>query len=333
MTPLPAYSPIGESLICQAGSGVNLSILVPVYNEQDNLPELLSRLLKVARSMNRSFEIILIDDGSSDDSVKIIKEAVKKNEEIKLIRFNRNYGQHSALFAGFAQAQGNTVVTLDADLQNPPEEIPKLIAKIDEGYEVAGGYRENRQDSIFRKIPSFFVAKMTSKFIKVNLKDYGCMLRAYKSDLVKEMVAGGEAAVYIPALANSLASSVAEVPVKHHAREKGKSKYSLLRLLHLNFDLMTGFSLLPIQLVGLSGVAIALVGLTFSAFLIGARFILGSEWAVQGVFTLFGILFFFVGLEILAIGLIGEYVGRIYQEVRRRPRYRVKEIVTAKDLA
>ena len=192
---------------------------------------------------------------------------------------------------------------------------------------MAGGYRENRQDSIFRRIPSFFIAKMTSKFIKVKLKDYGCMLRAYKKDLVKEMVAGGEAAVYIPALANSLASSVAEVPVEHHAREKGKSKYSFLRLLHLNFDLMTGFSLLPIQLVGLAGVAIALAGLAFSAFLIGMRFIMGPEWAVQGVFTLFGILFFFVGIEVLAIGLIGEYVGRIYQEVRRRPRYRIKEII------
>ncbi|OGR84359.1 MAG: UDP-4-amino-4-deoxy-L-arabinose-oxoglutarate aminotransferase [Elusimicrobia bacterium RIFCSPLOWO2_01_FULL_54_10] len=311
---------------------MNVSILVPVFNEEANLPELLERLLKTARGTGKSFEIILIDDGSSDGSVKIIKDATKGNPELKLIRFNRNYGQHSALFAGFAEAQGDIVVTLDADLQNPPEEIPKLIAKMEEGFEVVGGYRQHRQDSFFRKIPSYFVAKFTSKFVKVSLKDYGCMLRAYRKELVKEMVAGGEAAVYIPALANSLASSVAEIPVEHRAREKGKSKYSFLRLLHLNFDLMTGFSLLPIQIVGLAGVGIAFAGLVFSIFLLVMRLIMGSEWAVGGVFTLFGILFFFVGLEILAIGLIGEYVGRIYQEVRKRPRYRIREIITSKDL-
>ncbi len=311
---------------------MDVSILVPVFNEEENLPELLERLLKIARGMNKSFEILFIDDGSKDNSVKILKDAISKNTEIKLIRFNRNYGQHNALFAGFAEAQGEMVVTLDADLQNPPEEIPKLLAKMEEGFEVVGGYRQNRQDSIFRKIPTFLVAKMASKFVKVQLKDYGCMLRAYRKELVKEMVNGGEAATYIPALANSLASSVAEVPVDHHSRTKGKSKYSLLRLLHLNFDLMTGFSLLPIQIIGLAGVFIALAGVGFSAFLLVMRLIKGPAWAADGVFTLFGILFFFVGLEILAIGLIGEYVGRIYQEVRGRPRYRIREIVTARDL-
>ncbi len=311
---------------------MDLSILVPVFNEEENLPELLERLLKTGRSLNKKFEIIFIDDGSKDNSVKIIKEAIKKNPELKLIRFNRNYGQHNALFAGFAESQGEVAVTIDADLQNPPEEIPKLLNKMDEGFEVVGGYRQNRQDSIFRKIPTFLVAKMASKFVKVQLKDYGCMLRAYRKELVKEMVAGGEAATYIPALANSLASSVAEVAVEHHSRTKGKSKYSLLRLLHLNFDLMTGFSLLPIQIIGLAGVFIAFAGLGFSAFLLVMRLIKGADWAVGGVFTLFGILFFFVGLEILAIGLIGEYVGRVYQEVRNRPRYRIREVLSSQNI-
>jgi len=306
-----------------------LSLIVPVYNEEENLTELIQRLLAVAKSIGKDYEIIFVDDGSKDRSVPLIKEAIQKNPSLKLIRFNRNYGQHSAIFAGFSESRGAIVVTIDADLQNPPEEIPKLLQKMQEGYEVVGGYRMNRHDSIFRKIPSYFIAKMTSQFVRVPLKDYGCMLRAYKKDLVKEMVASGGTSTYIPALANSLASSVAEVPVEHRARTKGKSKYSFLRLLHLNFDLMTSFSLLPIQLTGILGVLIALCGLGFSVFLLLMRFLKGPEWAAQGVFTLFGILFFFVGLQVLAIGLVGEYIGRIYQEVRQRPRYRIQEIISS----
>lgn len=308
---------------------IAISVVVPVYNEEENLEELIGRLTSVLNALKQPFEIIFVDDGSKDRSVEILKQAIQKNPAIKLVRFNRNYGQHSAIFAGFAQARGETIVTIDADLQNPPEEIPKLVDKMNEGFEVAGGFRENRQDSIFRKIPSYFVAKITSKLVSVNLKDYGCMLRAYKKDLVKAMLESEEVSTYIPALANSLASSVAEVPVVHQARTKGKSKYSLLRLLHLNFDLMTSFSLLPIQMIGLMGFFIALTGLGFSLFLLVMRLLKGSEWAVQGVFTLFAVLFFFVGLQVLAIGLMGEYIGRIYQEVRKRPRYRIREIISS----
>lgn len=309
-----------------------ISIVIPVYNEEENLEELISRLLTVMNSLGKSYEILFVDDGSRDHSPEILKKNISKNPSLKLIRFNRNYGQHSAIFAGFSECKGNMVITLDADLQNPPEEIPKLVQKMDEGYEVVSGYREKRQDSILRKIPSYFVAKMTSKLTGVRLKDYGCMLRAYKKDLVKMMCDSGEISTYIPALANSYASSVAEIPVKHESRKKGKSKYSLLRLLHLNFDLMTSFSLLPIQLIGIAGILISFSGLIFSFFLLIMRLIKGAEWAVQGVFTLFGILFFFVGLQVLAIGLMGEYIGRIYQEVRQRPRYRIQEIITSSTL-
>lgn len=311
--------------------GPQISVVVPVFNEEENLPELLSRLTAVLTGLKKSYEIIFVDDGSRDRSAAILKEALAKDAAVKLIKFNRNYGQHNAIFAGFDLAQGEAVVTIDADLQNPPEEIPKLLAKMDEGYEVVGGYRENRQDSILRKIPTFLVARMASKFVKVELKDYGCMLRAYKKDLVKAMVESGEVSTYIPALANSFAGSVAEVPVKHAARTRGESKYSFLRLLHLNFDLMTSFSLLPIQMVGLLGFLIAGTGVAFSAFLLAMRLIKGSAWAVQGVFTLFAVLFFFIGLQVLAIGLIGEYVGRIYQEVRRRPRYRVQAVFSSQN--
>lgn len=308
---------------------LQISIVIPVHNEQENLQELLSRLAATMHLLKKPYEIILIDDGSTDDSLKILREAIQKYPSIKVVRLNRNYGQHAALFAGFSQAQGEMIVTIDADLQNPPEEIPKLIQKMEEGYEVVGGYRQDRKDSIFRRIPSFFVAKLTSRLVRVALKDYGCMLRAYKREIVEAMLSSEEHSTYIPALANSLASSVAEIPIAHQARTRGKSKYSFLRLLHLNFDLMTSFSLLPIQLIGILGVFIALTGLGFSTFLLLMRLVKGSEWAAQGVFTLFGILFFFVGLQILAIGVMGEYIGRIYQEVRGRPRYRIQEMFSS----
>ncbi len=310
---------------------MDVSVIIPVFNEQENISELIARLTTVLGASQKNYEVILVDDGSKDRSFSMLKDLAKSDPHLKVIRFNRNYGQHNAIFAGFAEAKGSVIVTLDADLQNPPEEIPKLLAKMAEGYEVVGGYRQNRQDSIFRKIPTYLVAKMTSRFVGVHLKDYGSMLRAYKKDLVDAMLESGEVSTYIPALANSLASSVAEIPVDHQARSRGESKYSLLKLLHLNFDLMTSFSLMPIQLIGLAGVVIAFSGLAFSVFLLVMRFIMGSEWAVGGVFTLFGILFFFVGLQVLAIGIMGEYIGRIYQEVRKRPRYRVQEIFTSQN--
>lgn len=310
---------------------MDVSVIIPVFNEQENISELIARLTTVLGAAKKNYEVILVDDGSKDRSFSMLKDLAKNDSHLKVIRFNRNYGQHNAIFAGFAEAKGSVIVTLDADLQNPPEEIPKLLAKMAEGYEVVGGYRQNRQDSIFRKIPTYLVAKMTSRFVGVHLKDYGSMLRAYKKELVDAMLESGEVSTYIPALANSLASSVAEIPVDHQARSRGESKYSLLKLLHLNFDLMTSFSLMPIQLIGLAGVVIAFSGLAFSVFLLVMRLIMGSEWAVGGVFTLFGILFFFVGLQVLAIGIMGEYIGRIYQEVRKRPRYRVQEIFTSQN--
>ena len=310
---------------------MDVSVIIPVFNEQENISELIARLTTVLGAAKKNYEVILVDDGSKDRSFSMLKDLAKNDSHLKVIRFNRNYGQHNAIFAGFAEAKGSVIVTLDADLQNPPEEIPKLLAKMAEGYEVVGGYRQNRQDSIFRKIPTYLVAKMTSRFVGVHLKDYGSMLRAYKKELVDAMLESGEVSTYIPALANSLASSVAEIPVDHQARSRGESKYSLLKLLHLNFDLMTSFSLMPIQLIGLAGVVIAFSGLAFSVFLLVMRLIMGSEWAVGGVFTLFGILFLFVGLQVLAIGIMGEYIGLIYQEVRKRPRYRVQEIFTSQN--
>lgn len=300
-----------------------LSVVIPVFNEQENLVELHARLAATLGRAGYSWEVIYVDDGSRDDSWPILEGVKKADEHVRLVRFNRNYGQHMAVFAGFERVRGQVVATLDADLQNPPEDVPKLVAKLEEGYDVVGGWRQFRQDSWLRKAPSRIVNIFTSKVVGVELKDYGCMLRAYRREIVDAMSACQETSSFIPALANTYASRVIEIPVGHAERQGGQSKYNLLGLLRLHFDLMTGFSVLPIQFVSVVGSLVALLGLAFGLFLFARRLIVGPE--VEGVFTLFAILFVFVGLQILGVGLIGEYVGRIYREVRRRPRFVVRE--------
>ena len=301
-----------------------ISVIIPVYNEEENLRELGERLMRTLTGMDRSFEIILVDDGSGDRSWEILTELHDKYpENLRALQFNRNFGQHQAIFAGFQAARGQVMITLDADLQNPPEEIPRLVAKIEEGYDTVGGWRENRQDSLFRKLPSQLVNVVMSRVTGVKLRDYGCMLRAYRREVIDSINQCHESSSFIPALANLFSRRVAEIPVGHAERERGQSKYGLIKLLRLNFDLVTGFSNLPIHAVGFTGVAIAFLGLLFGFLLILRRLFVGPE--VEGVFTLFAILFVFVGLNTLGLALIGEYVGRIYREVRGRPRYVIRQ--------
>ncbi|MFA6582996.1 MAG: glycosyltransferase [Elusimicrobiaceae bacterium] len=303
-----------------------VSVVIPVYNEEANLPELYARLVKTMDAMGESYEVLFSDDGSSDSSLEILKGFAARDPRVKVIEFSRNFGQHAAVMAAMEESVGATVVTLDADLQNPPEEIPKLMVKIREGYEAVGGWRQDRDDNILRKIPSRILNSLSAYLFGVKLKDYGCMLRAYKREVVDQLVKCPEVNTYIPALANSFAKRVTEVPVAHAARTKGESKYNIVKLLRLNFDLMTGFSLLPIQLVGFAGIAVAVTGLAFAVFLFARRLIIGPE--AEGVFTLLAVLFFFVGIQILALGIVGEYVGRIYMEVRRRPRFVIRQVHT-----
>jgi undecaprenyl-phosphate 4-deoxy-4-formamido-L-arabinose transferase len=303
-----------------------LSVVIPVFNEVASLADLHLRLSRTLKDVHRPWEVIFVDDGSTDGSADVLRALHAQDPAVRVVRFNRNYGQHAAVFAGMERARGEIVITLDADLQNPPEEIPRLLAGLDEGHDVVGGARVSRHDPWFRRAASRAVNRATSAMVGVRMTDYGCMLRAYRRSVVDQIVACQEISRFIPALANTFAASVAEVPVEHAPRREGRSKYGLLRLLRLNMDLMTGFSLLPIQAVSLAGVLVAALGLGFAIFLGLRRLLVGPE--VEGVFTLFAILFFFVGLQILALGLIGEYVGRIYQEVRRRPRYVVTEILS-----
>ena len=302
-----------------------LSIVVPIFNEEHNIPALHERLKKVLDAQAKEYEIVFVDDGSRDRSFALLEELSRKDKALLVLQLSRNFGQHAAVYAGLAKAHGDVIVTLDADLQNPPEEIPKLVAKLEEGYDVVGGVRKQREDSWFRKIPSFVVNRLASKVVGVKVRDYGCMLRAYRRELVADMLECQDLSTFIPALANSLARDMAEVEVEHAPRREGRSKYHLFRLLTINFDLLTGFSLLPVQMLSVLGLVTSLAGGGFGVFLLIRRVFVGPE--SEGVFTLFAILFGFIGLLFLALGLIGEYIGRIYLEVRHRPKYTIRKIL------
>ena len=311
--------------ICKAGS---VSVVIPVFNEHENLPELLRRTLETCRKMQRAFEIVLIDDGSRDDSPEILTRAADENPgEIVVVLLNRNYGQHNAIMAGFAQAKGDVIVTLDADLQNPPEEIPRLVDEAENGFDVVGTIRRDRQDSGFRKIASATVNKITAKTTGVEMHDYGCMLRAYRRPIVQAMLQCGERSTFIPVLANSFARRTTEIEVGHAAREFGESKYSVWQLVNLQFDLLTATTTFPLRVLSLVGTAISILGIGFGLLLLILRLAFGHIWAAEGVFTLFAVLFIFIGAQFIGLGLLGEYIGRIYTDVRARPRYFVQEVV------
>jgi len=299
-----------------------ITIVIPVYNEEGNLQPLFDRLLPVMQKLGKPFEIIFTDDGSRDRSLNILKGFATAFPEVKVVEFNGNFGQHMAILAAFEKSAGDIVVTLDADLQNPPEEIPKLVAEMEKGHDVVGSIRRKRQDTLFRRIASRLVNVVTRKMTGMRMSDYGCMLRAYHRGIIDNINCCQETTTFIPALAQTFATNPGEVEVAHAERTEGESKYSLYKLIRLNFDLMTGFSVVPLQLFAFFGIITALFSLGFAVFLLIRRFIVGAE--VEGVFTLFAILFFFIGITIFGIGIVGEYVGRVYQEVRKRPRYVIR---------
>jgi undecaprenyl-phosphate 4-deoxy-4-formamido-L-arabinose transferase len=299
-----------------------LSIIIPVYNEESNLVPLMERLYPVVKGTGRPFEIIFTNDGSRDRSLEILRGMVQQYPGVRVVEFNGNFGQHMAILAAFEMSRGQIVITLDADLQNPPEEIPRLAAEIEKGFDVVGTIRQKRQDSLFRKLASRVVNITTNKMTGMKMNDYGCMLRAYHRNVIENINRCGESTTFIPALAQTFASNPTEIEVAHAERAAGESKYSLYKLVRLNFDLMTGFSVVPLQLFALFGILTSILSLAFGLFLLVRRFIVGAE--VEGVFTLFAILFFFIGIIIMGIGIVGEYVGRIYQEVRKRPRFVVR---------
>ena len=308
---------------------VQVSVVIPVYNEEANLSALMGRLLPVMNDMGKSFEVILIDDGSQDNSLKLLKEFAS-NPRVRVVELTRNYGQHAAIMAGFSIVRGDMIVTLDADLQNPPEEIPNLVRVMEEGgYDVVGTIRKGRKDSFLRILPSKIINMVARKITGVSMRDWGCMLRAYSRPVVERMIECHEQATFIPALATVFAKRVTEIEVAHEERFGGKSNYPLRKLINLQFDLVASFSNLPIKLIMYGGILMSFMGVCFGVFLAIARLVYGVRWAAEGIFTLFAILFIFVGLQFFALGVIGEYIGRIYTQVRKRPEYVIENIYCA----
>jgi undecaprenyl-phosphate 4-deoxy-4-formamido-L-arabinose transferase len=305
---------------------VKVSVVVPVYNEEANLPLLVDRLEGALRSMGRPYEIVLVDDGSRDGSLEMMKGFTHR-PGVRVVELTRNYGQHSAIMSGFSVVTGQIVVTIDADLQNPPEEIPGLVRAMEEGnHEVVGTVRQMRKDSVFRTLPSRIVNGMTRRITGVVMTDWGCMLRAYRREVVDRMVESQEYSTFIPALATLYAKRMTEIPVAHAERHGGVSNYSFLKLINLQFDLLTSFSEFPLRVLLYLGIAMAFGGVSMGVLLAFLRVWLGSDWAGEGVFTLFAVMFFMMGGLFFALGIMGQYVGRIYHEVRKRPRYTIRKV-------
>ncbi len=306
----------------------HVSAVIPVYNEEANLPELNERMTKALDSIGKSWELIYVDDGSADKSLELLTQYAAKDKRVRSVEFNRNYGQHAAVFAGLAQTRGEIVVTLDADLQNPPEEVPKLVAEMEKGFDVVGSVRKNRQDPFFRKIASKLVNRLTRSGNKAahGMTDYGCMLRAYSRNVVDQICQCKELSSFIPVLAMLYAKKTTEVLVEHAERSRGTSKYGLFQLIKLQMDLMTGFSFLPLRFLSLFGALIAGSAFALAVFILVMRLIKGDAYSQYGIFTLFAILFMMVGGLFVGLGILGEYIGRIYGEVRMRPRYVVRKV-------
>jgi undecaprenyl-phosphate 4-deoxy-4-formamido-L-arabinose transferase len=313
-----------------AASALELSVVIPVYNEEANLPVLFARLYPVLDALGRRYEVIFTNDGSADRSFELLRaQHAARPEVTRVIDFNANYGQHMAVMAAFERVRGRVIVTLDADLQNPPEEIPRLLEKIDAGHDLVGGYRLDRRDSLFRTAASRLINFVREKTTHIRMTDQGCMLRAYRREVVAAIVQSGAINTFIPALAASFAGNPTEIGVKHEERHAGVSNYSFYRLVRLNFDLITGFSLAPLQVFTMFALLCSAGSFVLVLILAYRRIFLGAE--AEGLFTLFGILFFLISVTMVGIGLIGEYVGRTYQVVRARQRYHVREILETRD--
>jgi undecaprenyl-phosphate 4-deoxy-4-formamido-L-arabinose transferase len=308
----------------------DVSVVIPVYNEEPGLRALFARLYPALDALRLSYEVIFVDDGSVDRSADLLREQfVQRPEVTRVILLNGNFGQHLAIMSAFERARGRRIVTLDADLQNPPEDIARLLAKMDEGYDYVGSVRRQRQDRFFRRVASRLTNGIRERITRIRMTDQGCMLRAYSRDIIDAINSCREANTFIPALAYSFARRPVEIEVGHEERHAGESKYSLYKLIRLNFDLVTGFSAVPLQLFSFSGIIISLLSIAFVIFLFIRRLLVGPE--AEGVFSLFGIAFFLIGITLFGIGLLGEYVLRIYEQVRHRPRFFVLEVLERKD--
>ena len=313
----------------QAKPNPEISIVIPVYNEEAVLPQLFVRLYAAMEKLDRSYEIVFVDDGSRDRSAVLLREQYQRMPtKTRVVVLKTNFGQHVAIIAGLNHCYGQYIITLDADLQNPPEEIAHLVAKMDEGYDYVGTIRRKRRDVLWRQVAGKAMNRLRERITNIRITDQGCMLRGYHRDVISPLLSSQESFTFIPALAYIYAGNPTEIIVEHEERASGQSKYSLLTLIQLYFDLMTGFSTAPLRIFSLSGIAISIASLLFVIYLSVRRFILGPE--VEGVFTLFAIVFFLIGITLFGMGLMGEYLGRIYHQTKQRPRYLIRTLLEEK---
>ena len=318
----------GDKIQDTQGQLVDLSVLIPVYNEQDVLGKLFDRLYPVMDSLGRSFEILFVNDGSRDGSADILAQQFERRPDVtRVVTLSSNAGQHAALIAGFELTRGKFIITLDADLQNPPEEIPAIVAEMDKGFDYVGSIRASRHDKAWRHIASRMMNSLREKITNIRMTDQGCMLRGYSREIVLEVAISNESRTFIPALAYLYAAKPTEITVAHEERAAGESKYSLFKLIQLNFDLMTSFSSVPLQLISFTGIVVSIISFLFVMYLAYRRLFYGPE--VEGVFTLFGITIFLMGLLLFSVGMLGEYIGRINGLVRKRKRFRVASVLEA----
>ena len=311
-----------------------VSVVIPVYNEEQTLPLLFARLYPALDKLGVAYEILFINDGSRDRSAALLRQQYEKRPDVtRVILFNGNFGQHMAIMAGFENVRGSRIVTLDADLQNPPEEIGNLLAAMDQGHDYIGSIRKNRQDSAFRRHASSMMNWMRERITKIKMTDQGCMLRAYDRPIVDAITSSREINTFIPALAYNYAANPTEIEVAHEERAAGESKYSLYSLLRLNFDLVTGFSIVPLQVFSLLGMLVAMLSVLAYIVVIAQRWVAAGSIA-EGLMALWDrdiLQFFLTGIVLFGVGLLGEYIGRIYQQVRSRPRFLIQAILERKE--
>jgi glycosyltransferase involved in cell wall biosynthesis len=317
---------------------LDLSVIIPLYNETENIKALLDELEEVLQSSGLSYEIVAIDDGSQDNTFSLLKDETLRRQKLIVLRLRRNFGQTAALTAGFDQAQGEIVVTMDGDLQNDPREIPALIAKIREGYDIASGWRKERRDPFLsRRLPSILANKMISWVTGVKLHDYGCTLKAFKKEVAKNLRLYGELHRFIPALAHWMGVTITEVPVNHRSRLHGRSKYGLSRTFKVILDLITvkfllTYSTRPIHIFGLWGMITGLIGIGLALVLAVQRLWFGVSLANRPILLL-AILLIFIGIQFISIGLLGELQVRTYHESQNKPIYFIKEIIQSPGLS
>jgi undecaprenyl-phosphate 4-deoxy-4-formamido-L-arabinose transferase len=311
----------------------DISVVIPIYNEEAGLPALFARLYPALDALGRSYELVLVDDGSRDRSPALLHEQFDRRPDVtRVVYLLTNFGQHMAILAGFERARGEILVTLDADLQNPPEEIAKLLDKMDEGYDYVGSYRSQRRDSAFRRVASQAINRLREWLTHIRMADHGCMLRAYRRNVVDTINQSRELNTFVPALAYLYARHPTEIEVRHEERAAGASQYSLSRLLQLNFDLITGFSVRPLQIFSTVGMAVAVGSVAlYIGVLLYHLYYSGIRDAVLHVWDRDVLEFFLMGMALFGIGLTGEYIVRIHEQVKGRPRYLVAAVLEKRD--